>query len=174
MIEGIFFSGIAFVFFLVTHGLYFHYVQPAARWKVVMRIAEIFFIFYTIVFFSLPFFNVFTLMANSLAAKIAAYINGAVLYIFLFFSYAQIYFLVDRSISARIMTDIIEMGGSATREQIRKQYSSEALQQRRLDDMLYGGYVKKENGQYVLTAKGRRNARVFLWCKKYLRLYPGG
>jgi hypothetical protein len=174
MIEGIFFSSIAFLLFLAAHVLYFHYARPVARWKIVSRIALLFFAVYTVLFFLLPFFNWFSLMADTGQAKIAAYINGTILYIFLFFSYAQFYFLIDRGISARIMTDIVEMGGSATHEQIREHYSSEALQQRRLDDMVYGGYIILQNGKYQLTAKGRANAVVFHWCKKYLHLYPGG
>jgi hypothetical protein len=174
MIEGIFFSSIAFLLFLTAHVLYFHYARPVARWKIVSRIALLFFAAYTVLFFLLPFFNWFSLMAYTGIARVAAYLNGAVLYVFLFFSYAQFYFLIDRGISARIMTDIVEMGGSATHEQIRERYSSEALQQRRLDDMVYGSYLIEREGRYELTPKGRHSARVFRWCKKYLHLYPGG
>jgi hypothetical protein len=87
---------------------------------------------------------------------------------------AQVYFLIDRSISLRILTDIIEAGGTVSREYVRERYSPEVLQQRRLDDMVYGGYVIVNNGHYTLTAKGRSHALVFRLCKKYLHLYPGG
>jgi hypothetical protein len=174
MIEGVLFSSIAFSMFLAAHVLYFHYAPPVARWKIISRIAVLFFAVYTVLFYLLPFFNWFSLMVDTGQAKFAAYLNGTVLYIFLFFSYAQFYFLIDRSISARIMTDIIEMGGSATHEQIRERYSSGALQQRRLDDMVYGGYITLQDGKYQLTARGRRNGVIFHWCKKYLHLYPGG
>ncbi|TSC69725.1 MAG: hypothetical protein G01um101470_999, partial [Parcubacteria group bacterium Gr01-1014_70] len=159
---------------LITHVLYFHYRKPVNRWRVVVRIAGIVFILYSVLFFLTPFSNLFSLLQDTMAAKIAAYVNSTVLYVFLFFSYAQVYFLIDRSISARILTDIMEAGGTVPREYVRERYSPDALQQRRLDDMVYGGYIAKQDGTYLLTAKGRSHALAFRWCKKYLHLYPGG
>lgn len=174
MIESYLLSGGAFFLFLVAHVLVFYYKQPQEPWKTVSRFAKLFFLVYTLIFFMAPFPNWFMLMGNSAAARVAAYANGAVLYIFLFFSYAQVYFLIDRSISARIITEMLLAGGSATEEEIRRRYNPDALQRRRLRDMIYGGHVKEERGNYVLTPKGLLFAKIFHWSKKLLHLYPGG
>ncbi len=174
MIESYLLSGGVFFLFLLTHALVFYHRRPQEPWKAVSRMAKLFFLVYTLLFFTAPFPNLFLLMADSFAARAAAYANGAVLYIFLFFSYAQVYFLLDRSISGRILTDMFEAGGSATEEEIRRRYDPHALQRRRLRDMVYGGHIKEYEGTFALTPKGKLLARVFHWGKKILHLYPGG
>ena len=174
MIESYLYSGIAFFIFLISHALFFYVRKPKEPWKAVLRLAKLFFLAYTILFFGIPFPNWFSLVGDSTAARIAAYINGAILYIFLFFSYAQVYFLFDRGISARILVELLDAGGAMKHEELRKRYDPFVLQDRRFADMLYGGHIKEHNGEYILSAKGRLLAKVFRWGKKILHFYPGG
>ncbi|MEK7173639.1 MAG: hypothetical protein AAB710_00995 [Patescibacteria group bacterium] len=174
MIESYLYSGFTFFIFLISHGLFFYIQKPKEPWKAVSRLAKLFFVLYTILFFVLPFPNWFSLVGDSSAARIAAYINGAVLYIFLFFSYAQVYFLFDRGISARILVELLEAGDAMKRDELRKRYDPNALQDRRLADMVYGGHVQEQNGSYRLSTKGRFLAKAFRWGKKILNFYPGG
>ena len=99
---------------------------------------------------------------------------GAGFYVFLFLSYAQFYFLIDRGVSARILVEILRAGRPLSHDEIRARYSADALQTRRLDDMLYGKYLALDRGVYRLTPKGRLNARIFDFCKRYVHLNPGG
>lgn len=174
MIESYVLSGGSFFLFLIVHFFVFYYRRPQEPWKAVSRFAKMFFLAYTILFFIVPFPNWFSLMGESLAARIAAYVNGAVLYMFLFFSYAQVYFLFDRGISARILVELLNVGGAMKREELRRRYNPDMLQERRLTDMIYGGHIQERNGEYVLSAKGILFAKAFRWGKKILHFYPGG
>ena len=174
MIESYLYSGIAFFLFLVCHVLFFYYAKPKEPWKAMSNTAKIFFLAYTILFFTVPSTNWFSLMGDSSLARIAAYMNGAVLYMFLFFSYAQVYFLFDRGISARILVELLNAGGAMKREELRKRYNPDTLQARRLSDMVYGGHIQEHNGEYMLSPKGRLMAKAFRFGKKILHFYPGG
>lgn len=176
MIEGLLYSAVVFTIFLVSHALWFHYRKPFDRWKVVVR----FFLFscflYIIFFFFGPFQNILSILDyDNSFSRWFAFGNGFLFLIFLFLSYAQFYFLIDRGVSARILVEIYRSNEQRlTTKQIQECYKPEKLQKRRLDDMLYGGYIKYENGYYIMTKRGRRNAIVFDNAKKYLHLNPGG
>lgn len=176
MVESILLGSFCFVLFLKAHFLFFHYWRPIHRWRTVARIFWVFLLLYTFLFWLLPFPNWFNLLdAENFWAKFFVFVVGAGLYVFLFLSYAQFYFLVDRGISARILVEILRANGQAlSHAELRSRYSSDSLQTRRLDDMRYGNYVLLENGVYKLTPKGKLNAYIFDFCKKYLHLNPGG
>ncbi|MBI5454277.1 MAG: hypothetical protein HY956_06590 [Deltaproteobacteria bacterium] len=103
------------------------------------------------------------------------FLAGFGLYVFLFLGYCQFYFIVDRSISVRIM---MEIEGSAAKkmsfEEIRGAYSFEVIFRRRLGHMVEGGYLKDEGGYYSNTKKGRAEALLFAFLKDFLRLGKGG
>ena len=174
MIESYLLSGIAFLGFLVIHAVVFYGKRPQEPWRMVSRLAKLFFLVYTSLFFLIPFPNWFMLMADSTKGIMAAYVNGAVLYLFLFLSYAQFYFLIDRGISARILVELLDAGGSLRLEELRKRYDPRVLQDRRLTDMMYGGHIREQNGIYTLSKKGRLLANVFRCGKKIFHFYPGG
>ncbi|MFC1595092.1 hypothetical protein ACFL3E_01540 [Patescibacteria group bacterium] len=176
MIEGIIISSISFVLFLIIHFLWFYYRPPIYRWRLVSRLALFFLLLYSLLFWLLPFSNWFNVLnLDSIYSRIFAYLNGVVIYVFLFFSYAQFYFLIDRGVSARIL---VEIGRSVNKklshEELKVLYNPEKLQMRRVQDMLYGKYIVFENGYYRMTFKGKLNAAVFDFCKRYLHLNPGG
>mgnify|MGYP001577895434 CR=1 FL=1 len=176
MIEALLLGILAFVLFLAAHFLVFHHLKPHHRWTAVMRVFWACLIFYMLAFWLLPFPNWFDILnLESPLAKWIAFAVGASWYVFLFLSYAQFYFLVDRGISARILVEVLRaQGETLSHDELRRRYSSDELQTRRLDDMRYGKYVVLENGVYTLTAKGKLNALIFDFCKKYLHLNPGG
>ncbi len=176
MIEAMLLATGVFTLFLIAHALIFHYGAPRERWKVVSRVAKIYFLIYTALFWILPFPNWFGLLDMSSAyAKYFAYANGAILYIFLFLSYGQFYFLIDRGVSARILIEIMNSPQKRmTAEEIHARYRTDFLQGRRIDDMIYGGYLVRDGNAFVQTRKGVLMARVFLISKKYFHLYPGG
>ncbi|MEK7642974.1 MAG: hypothetical protein AAB372_00795 [Patescibacteria group bacterium] len=168
MIDGIIGGWIAFCGFLIGHALWFHYGRPTRRWVAVEVWCALFFIMYTVWFWRMRAHEINI-------EEFLFYLNGVAHYIFLFFSYAQFYFLVDRGVSARILVDVLESGSDIlSRDEIRHRYVPDVLQDRRLTDMVYGGYLVHESEGYRMTAKGRLNARVFRWAKRFLRLYPGG
>lgn len=176
MIEAMVLSGLFFFIALAIHALWFHWRPPQNRWRAFTRLCLVFFGVYTITFSLAPFPNWFNILnLESWWARFFSWTNGALIYAFLYFSYAQFYFLIDRSVSARIMIEIEQSTEKCLRiEEIHQRYDPKGMQIRRLNDMLYGGYVIKEGDYYKNTKKGELHARIFRFCKKYLHLYPGG
>lgn len=176
MIEAILLSGAAFILFFITHAPWLHWRKPANRWYAVTRFFWLFFGIYTLTFWFIPFSNWLDLAnQGNILARWFAWLNGAGWYVLVFLGYAQFYFLVDRSVSARMMVEIEESSEKRLRiEDIHQRYDPNHMQTRRIEDMLYGGYVIKEGEYYKNTKKGKLHARIFYFCKKYLHLYPGG
>ena len=176
MIEAILLAIGVFGLFLIVHIVLFHFRTPMNRWKVVQRLAILFLIGYVALYYLLPESNWLGILSTSHGLpKLIACINGALLYLFLFVTYGQVYFLIDRGVSARIMIELLTEGARGmTQEEIAGRYSPVALERRRLDDMIYGKYLFIEGEQYHLTKKGTSMGRAFLFLKHLLRLFPGG
>lgn len=176
MIEAILLSGAAFLLFFVVHAVWLHWRKPLNRWRVVTQFFWLFLGIYTLAFWLLPIPNWLGILnTESVSAILFAWANGAALYILVFLGYAQFYFLIDRSVSARIMIEIEQSPQKRLRiEEIHEHYDPKKMQTRRLYDMLNGGYMIKEGEYYKNTKKGELHARIFRFCKTYLHLYPGG
>lgn len=97
------------------------------------------------------------------------------LYIFLFLGYCQFYFIVDRSISVRVM---IELENSPAKklsyDEIKKVYNFDEILSRRLQHMLDSKYIVENSGYYINTKKGRFEAEVLKFLKEFLNLGKGG
>ncbi len=176
MIESIVLAALCFFLFLIVQFLLLHFKRPQHRWRAISYLAYLFLGVFSLLFLGLDLPNWLNVLnLSSSWARIIVFVNALIIYVLLFFSYGHFYFLVDRGISARILAELEESpGGSLSRDQIEQKYNPRDLQKRRLDDMLYGGYVVEENGVYRSTRKGKALGKIFLWCKRYLHLYPGG
>ncbi len=176
MLEKIILSFIAFVLFLVVHWVVFHFWQIINRFRVVNRIFLIFLFGYTAMSALIPDGSWYGgVVTGTAVGRLLTYLNGLAIYIFLFVSYAQFYFLIDRGISARILTEIEETPAKELSfTELTSRYVPHQLLTRRLEDMRYGGYLIETNGRWQMTPKGRLNAVVFRFFKHFLHLYPGG
>lgn len=176
MIEAIVLAGAMFGLFVFVHIAYFRVFLPTDRWKTVQRFAILFLFIYVGLYYALPESNWFGILsATSGLPQFIACANGAFLYVFFFLTYGQVYFLIDRGVSARMMIELLANGERGlSQEEIASRYSPVALERRRLDDMVYGQYIICTNGEYRLTTKGRYMGRVFVLLKHLLHLYPGG
>jgi hypothetical protein len=184
MIEAIL-SGLAsFILFLVVHVLAFRSFELKERFRALTAIFFALAPAYAVIFYlSMPDYVVVSLngkgiISGDTALRIARYLNfgaGLALYVFLFLGYCQFYFIVDRSISVRVM---IEIEGSAkkalTEEEIKAVYSMDGILARRLQHMVEGRYIRQTDAGYANTRKGAIEARVFSAIKGLLRLGPGG
>ncbi|MFA5129324.1 MAG: hypothetical protein WC477_00200 [Patescibacteria group bacterium] len=176
MIEDILLSFGAFIAFLLVHWTVFHFRNITHRYRTVQRLSIVFLAAYTLSSFLLPHGLINDgIVEIGLRGRIVSYLNGALLYLFLYFSYAQFYFLIDRGVSARMMVELSQLpNGTGTFETVASAYVPERLLRRRVDDMLYGGYLTETNGTLVLTKKGWMFAKLFGFWKKFIHLYPGG
>ena len=164
MITGIFIALSSAAIFLLLHIAIFHYLRPKRHFRSIVLTYLGVIPVYAVLFF---------VFSDSFAAHY--FLNGLVLFLFLFLGYCQFYFIVDRSVSVRIMIEIERsQGKSLTEEQIMGVYSLEGMMARRLQHMEDGGYVIRQSESYINTTKGRLEARLFHTLKELLRLGPGG
>lgn len=159
-----------FLLFLVLHAAVFRIFNPEERFRTLTLIFYSLLPLYVAVYFLVPPARWFATLHEFLD-----FLAGFFLYIFLFLGYCQFYFIVDRSISVRVMMEIENSGGEGRGfEELKRLYSFDYILSRRLDHMVYGGYLEKEGERYLNTAKGHVIASLFAFLKDFLRLGPGG
>jgi hypothetical protein len=108
-------------------------------------------------------------------SKIFNFLIGLAAYLSLFFGYCQFYFIVDRSVSIRMMIELEDdPDKKMTKEEIKKVYDFDDFISRRLKHMLDSRYIVEESGYYHNTGKGRFHAGLFKFLKEYLQLGRGG
>jgi hypothetical protein len=89
----------------------------------------------------------------------------------------QLYNLADRGFSLRILIDILEAPSQALRlDDVMQSYSAGRgiawMYAKRLEDMQSAGLAKVEGESLVLTPKGRRVAKLFMWLQQFARVAP--
>jgi len=101
--------------------------------------------------------------------------SGGLLYFFLFMGYAQFFYMAESSVGVRTMIELAsEPEKGLTLEELTKRYHYDWMLDRRLRRLVHAGYLIEEMGYYRTTARGRLAAAVLKWCKRLLRLGPGG
>ncbi len=170
MVKGIILALACFVLFLLVHALVFH------NWRLKNRFHAIMVDFYGVLAsYILSFWLTPILPIDSGSNTIISFLNGVFVYVFLFFGYCQFYFIIDRSISVRVM---IEIDKSQKKQlglaEIKQVYDLEDLMTRRLAQMVSQNYIVKNGDHYVNTHKGRYEAKLFGFLKEFLHLTPGG
>jgi hypothetical protein len=106
---------------------------------------------------------------------LTGYIYGAMVYVFLCFTYLTVYYLVDRSVSSTLL-EIIENSpeGRLSAGQVKEIYNVENKYRSELRCMRDGGFIVEESGYYRNTLKGRIYSRLARLVKIILKLGPGG
>lgn len=102
-------------------------------------------------------------------------LSGALLYFFIFMGYAQFFYMAESSVGVRTIIELAsEPERGLTLEELTKRYRYDWMLDRRLRRLVHAGYLAEENGWYRTTKRGRLTAAVLAWCKRLLRLGPGG
>jgi hypothetical protein len=85
----------------------------------------------------------------------------------IFFLYAECFYHVERSVTLRLMIEILTFpGGRPTTNEISKHYSLNDMIAERLAVLVAHGYITKSGDRFSLLSKGRRFAtgvRLFCW-----------
>ncbi len=183
MLKGFVIGFFCFILFLVLHILIFH------NWKIKKRFAALVSIFcsilpvYALLYFLIPMDAIVIMPADPTLtpgvvigiSKIFNFLTGVLIYLLLFFGYCQFYFIIDRSISVRVMIELIKSKDKKlTLEQIKKIYSPDYIFIRRLQHMIDTKYIIEDSGFYKNLLKGRIIAKLFQFLKSYLNLDSGG
>jgi len=96
---------------------------------------------------------------------------GVLLYTLLFVGYLEFYFTADRSVAFMILVQVEKTGGSgASIEGLSSMLDMHAYFRRRFDDLVYGGYLRKNDSLYFNTPKGHMFARLYASIIRYLHL----
>lgn len=175
MIERILITLICFLAAKVIHITVFHFFTFKKRARVMELIFAIFFLIQIILIIVLPPNFLLPDIKYSLLLNLVTAGNAIALYLLFFFVYANIYFVIDRSISIRVMIELQrnpEKGLS--KEELLQYYNGNHVFDRRLDHMVEGNFVSLVNGRYVNTKMGSVFARVCKFGKKFLNLGSGG
>lgn len=103
------------------------------------------------------------------------FIYGIVFFGMLFFLYLTVYYVVDRSVSSRIMIEIESSQLKRLKfEDLRRIYDVDAKYLSELKGMLQGGFVRVLRGSYSNTIKGAIVAKIAGTYKKLFMLGKGG
>lgn len=156
--------------FLILHVLIFRYLRPEERFRTLVAI------FFSLVpVYAFAYVLVPPRQGIYSGHDVLEFLVGLFLYIFLFLGYCQFYFIIDRSISVRVMIEIEKSAvGSFNFDEIRQVYSFDRVLTRRLEHMVEDGYLKREADRYLNTRKGRFVAGLFSFLKDLIRIGPGG
>ncbi len=152
-----------FLFFIV-HVVVFRCCCVRERFRTIKRIFAATLPVYLMLFLLLPEFPV-------TPPTVAYGTLGLFLLALLFGGYCSLYFVADRSLSARLPLHIRRSPHrSLSRDELRRAYDAEAYLEGRLRHLEYGGYLSRTGDCYRNTARGDRLALLTGWLRSLLRL----
>lgn len=175
MLRGIVLAFCCFIVFLLLHFGIFHTRSIKKRFRMLVIIFYSLFPLYLMLYLVIPEDAFLPVNELSEFSKMVALFNGMLIYMFLWFGYCQFYFVVDRSISVRVMIELENAPEKQlTPEQIREVYDLDDMLSRRLQHMVGQKYITLGSGYYKNTKKGRYESLLFKFLKEYLQLGIGG
>ncbi|OGS22562.1 MAG: hypothetical protein A2252_03015 [Elusimicrobia bacterium RIFOXYA2_FULL_39_19] len=183
MLKGLFVGLFCFVLFLILHVVIFHFKKTEIK-KRFRMIRNIFFALiplYIILYAYIPRESLLLIPAdpNSTSqfiinlSKVLNFTIGFMLYVFLFMCYGQFYFILDRSLSVRMMVELSKQN-KVTYDELKKVYSPDEVYARRFKHLVESGCSIETNGYYTNTPKGNALSWIFTISKKILQVWPGG
>lgn len=164
----------AFLFFLATHFLHFHFFWPQEKVSGLLWVAVsglVVFLFFSYILPSEEWFQSKLHLSNNMMKRVIFPALGILFYGFLFLGYLEFYFTADRSITFRML--IIadkEPEHSITRERMFTLYDVPGIINKRFDDLVYGGYFERQGSVYRLTYKGKIILDIYRFTIDYLHL----
>jgi len=174
MLKVILATASSFLLFLCVHFIHFHYFEPYDRVNSVIGAALFgyicFFIFYRFLPDEETLVSRLKLPYNNIK-KVVPLALGTILFFLLFIGYLEFYFTADRSITFRMLRITDERPAqSITVPEMLSTYDTQDIIVRRFDDLVYGGYLKKENDIYTLTPKGKLVLGVYRFTIDYMHM----
>lgn len=101
-------------------------------------------------------------------------LSTILVFLFLWFGYLQLYFIVERGISPRMLIHFLEAPGQTlSMQSLEEKYSVADVVRRRVEQMVEVGLLEKKGG-YQNTRCGAILGKFFGWMKSFLNLGDGG
>lgn len=166
---------ITFFFYLAAQAVVFHWFTVKRRALMLVALWVLGLPLHAFLYHLLPPDAAMWPAALAAPSEPVTWLNGCLLYFFLFMGYTQFFYMAESSVGVRTM---IELSSAPERglslEELTGRYRYDWMLERRLRRLIHAGYLIEEDGWYRTTARGRLAASVLGACKRLLRLGPGG
>ncbi len=158
----------AVLLFFAVHAIVFHRRRIHSRFRALCVIFALVGAAYCAAYWLLP-------MPLTEPRGLFFFLNGLAYYGFIFLGYLEIYFTADRSITIRIMREILKSSGKEiTIEEFKKVFETEEkIFLRRFSEMAESGYLSAAGSGYRLSRKGLFTAAFYGAMIDYLNLEGG-
>ena len=165
MIKAILTGLVVFLFCLLIHITIFNLYIPYERTKWLLLSFALSIVIFPLIFYILPsenFFLKFSLFKFLKNEVIQSFLTGILVFLFLFLGYLEFYFTAERSITFRMLMIIEQQKEQrVNKEQMLLLYDKDIIITKRLEDLAYGGYLKKVDNNYKITPKGAFISKVY-------------
>lgn len=171
LVEGALIGFRMFVFFVIAHWIYFGFIRPKNRSRVLFKLTLFFWILILIrssqLYFSIETFRMEISIVQVTGATLA--------FACMWFLYMPFYYSIQTSISVGMLIRILQSGSAGLPEtELKPEERTKLIGKKRLETMVTAGYVTTSPSGYSLTDKGRHVALFFRALKKFWNLGAGG
>ena len=171
LIEGALTGFRMFAFFVLAHWVYFGFIRPKNRSRVLFRLTLFFWILILLrsshLYFSTESFRMEISIVQVTGATLA--------FACMWFLYMPFYYSIQTSISVGMLIRILQSGSTGLPEsELKPKERTKIIAKKRLETMVAAGYVATSPGGYGLTDKGKYVAHFFRALKKFWKLGAGG
>ena len=155
-------SIVTFVLFVLTHIMLFHFKDVKRKFRTMM-----------LLFVMCGLINILSgfLFFNGLVNNVSIVLIIFFIYWFSWFFYAHFIIVINRSISVRVLTELVSSKNGLTEEQIRARYSLKDKIEDEIKDMCFLGYMSVSDDESLSNMpRGERHARIISFIKKFMNL----
>jgi hypothetical protein len=159
-----------FGMFLTAHAAIFHFAKPERKFRSMLLTFLFFAAVYAAVLVTLP--EKAVLCADRFVPEeISGLALSVYLHFFLWYFYFHSLIVADRSISIRMLVEILKRhGAGASPDDIKRSYSLEEKFRDEIRDMLFLDRFTQEGEDYYNTGKASMQARVFVYLRNFMGL----
>lgn len=173
--QGLLAGLLTFSVYFVMQAVVFHWITIARRAVVLVGLWLLCLSVYAPLFRWIPEDDVIWPPPLAAPSDAVTFLSGILLYFFLFMGYAQFVYMAESSVGVRTLIELhAEPENGLTLNELTHRYRYDWMLDRRLKRLVHSGYLVEDSGWYQTTTRGRIVVAIFSWCKKLLRLGPGG
>ena len=173
--RGLLAAFICFCIFMLSHTFVFHKWEISRRARTLVAIALGNVPFYVLGYWLLPDDSNYLSPAWSAPSDIVTFLNGLIIYFFIFLGYCQFFYMAESSVGVRTLIELERTSGQGLSvSELTKLYSYDWMLDRRLVRLVDEGFIVYKSGGYINTQKGKLLSILLLWCKDFLCLGRGG
>ncbi len=159
---GVWLALTVFVAMFLTHLIYSHVALFKNKEPVLVRFMVVASIGYVVLY---PFAASLPIVGAPVVGRLVDFVTGLCAMGFFVLGYIELWSLIERSFTLRILLDAADARAGLTREEIAATYSDgrglDWMMEKRIDDLLGSRMLVKDEGHLRLTARARLIAATF-------------